>query len=81
MCRPNNTPLYYTHQALMNDLNKFMTAVKVHLQAEKIGAGLSHENLKKLQDRYPKPEIADIDAMHQRINEILKKDATPFIKY
>lgn len=75
MCRPNNTPMQYKHQELMNELNTFMIAVKLHLHPDKI---ITDADIHK---RYPKPEIADIDAMHRLLNDVLKQDATPFVKY
>lgn len=79
MCRRHNTPMQYEHEQLMSDLNAFMAAIKIHLHSEEIG--LKEENRIEVHGRYPKPEIKDIDEMQQRINQVLSKDAKPFIRH
>jgi hypothetical protein len=76
MCRQPNTPMDYKHQALMNELNDFMIAVKVHLNPELFGDAIGN-----VKNRHPKPTIPDIDGLHNRLRHVLQQDAKPFIKY
>lgn len=75
MCRQPNTPMEYKHQELMNELNEFMISVKVHLHTQEFGRADG------LLDRYAKPDIKYIDSLQRRINEVLQKDARPFVRY
>jgi hypothetical protein len=76
MCRQPNTPLSYKHEALMNELNDFMIAVKVHLNPELFGDAIGN-----VKNRHPKPTITDIDSLAFRLRHVLQQDATPFVKY
>lgn len=73
MCIQSNTPMQYEHEALMNELNDFMIAVKVWT-----GSGEWPEDIKQ---RYAKPDVKYIDSLQRRINEVLQKDARPFVRY
>jgi hypothetical protein len=76
MSRQPNTPMEYKHRELMDELNELMIAVKLHLLADNIILGVND-----LEKRYPKPSMDEIDAMHQRINQVLQQEATPLVKY
>ena len=69
-------PMEYANQVLMDDLNEFCIALKIHLHPE-----LFRGKLQDLQRRYGKPEIQDIDAMMGRLMQALRKDSKPMIRY
>ncbi len=72
-------PMEYVNQALMDDLNAFCVALKIHLHPELFVMELP--KLQELQRRYGKPEIRDIDAMMTRLMRALGKDSKPMVKY
>jgi hypothetical protein len=69
-------PMEYANEALMNELNDFCIALKVWLFPDQFG-----DKLYDLQRRYPKPEITDIDSIQNRLNNVLKKDCKPLVRY
>lgn len=69
-------PMEYANQALMDELNEWSIALKVWLYPE-----LFEDKIHDLQRRYPKPELSEIDNFQNRINQVLRKDAKPFISY
>lgn len=56
----------YKNQGLMDELNEFMVAVKVWMLP-----------IKELQGRTNKPTVSEIDQIQQKLNEVLRRDATP----
>jgi len=69
-------PMEYANVGLMDELNDFCIALKVGLYPERYG-----DKLERLQRKYPKPDLSEIDQLQQRINEVLKKDANPMRRY
>ncbi len=60
-------PMEYRHEQLMDELNEFMIACKVHLF--------------NLPVKKPKPTVQEMDSLQARINSVLKQDAKPMIRY
>lgn len=76
MRRVKFEPMEYANQELMDALNEYCIALKIHLHPKCFG-----EKLQDLQRRYGKPEIQDIDAMMTRLMQALSKDSKPMVKY
>lgn len=65
-------PKMYKNASLMNELNDMMIMVKVHL----------FDELKEARKIYSKPTVKDIDDLHFRIEQELKKGGSvPHVRY
>lgn len=73
--RERYEPMEYKNQQLMTALNEWCICLKVWLYPERFG-----DRLSELQQRYPKPDIIDIDLSHHLLHEALRKDANPLIR-
>ena len=68
MSRQRIEPKIYRNQQLMDDFNRLLINVKVHLfQLPEA-------------DRFPKPTVQDIDTISNQIFGVLKQDNEPMIK-
>jgi hypothetical protein len=67
MSRQRREPMDYANADLMDDLNKFMIAVKTHLFHLPVNCR--------------KPTIQEMDVLQDSINHELMKDAKPLRKY
>lgn len=74
--RPPQELMEYRNQQLMDDLNEFCISLKIWLYPEHCG-----ENRERLQRRYGKPTVADMDQLLFRLIEELQKDARPMRRY
>jgi hypothetical protein len=59
----------YKNEQLMSDLNEMMIRVKVHLLGIKTGI------------QWPIPTSKELDDLQNRLNEVLKQDSKPMVKY
>lgn len=75
MCRQPQTPMEYKNEKLMAELNNFMISIKVHLNPELFGDAITN-----VKNRHRKPTITEMDALHNRIRQVLQQDARPLIK-
>ncbi len=73
MSRPREEPRIYKHETLLHELNNMMMRIKIHLGENEEALGKSATRLKL---KYPVPTSQELNGLHQRINEILKKDYT-----
>jgi hypothetical protein len=74
--RERYVPMEYKHKQLMKALNVWCICLKVWLHPEQFGP-----NIEEIKQRYPKPDVADIDLCHHLIHKALSQDAKPMVKY
>lgn len=74
--RERREPTVYQNAQLMKALNEWCICLKIWLHPEQCG-----EHIEELKQRYPKPDIVDIDLCHHLLHEALSKDSKPMIKY
>lgn len=68
MSRQRIEPKTYQNQQLMDDFNRLLINVKVHLFYLQEA------------DKFPKPTVQEIDTIANKIFSILKQDNEPMIK-
>lgn len=68
----------YKHQKLIDQLNNFMIASKIHFGYLE---DRPEEIVEKLKVNYPKPTIEEIDELTMTLYNILREDSEPMRKY